>query len=147
MVERYVVKWYHGGEDGSEGSTNEREYAWYLLGVMEDGTFYGEIARHYGDRMAGVRGMAGKQITTTGKLSPGDAGRFCAIARQVISEGDERPGELWTGLLAEGPPGSPSAIVRYVAGDEKTSSAAAAFLKLIAILRPYMQEFLNELKT
>lgn len=120
---QYILKWRSG---------QDPQVSWFIRGIREDGSFYGEIVRQEGNGHGVIQ-------TVTGTMLEVDRERFQQIAGAIAASVRSAPDKTWTGLLASGSVQSPTIILRYSPDDEQSSPPAAEFLKLVAILNPYLE--------
>jgi hypothetical protein len=121
------------------------EIRWFLRGIREDGSFYGELlCRWEAPRVIDGTCFHGKGRTIVGMLSPTDCRRFKELAAGIGSPG-AAPIDGWTGRLAEGRVSKPVVRYYYVPGAEKTSGEASKFLAAIELLAGYVRPYYAEL--
>lgn len=126
----YILKWRHGSSP---------EVRWFLRGIGEDGSFYGEVLCGSGSpQIIDGKPANGAGNAIQGTLSPADCSRFHELVADIGSAGAE-PIDGWTGLLAEGPITAPRIRFYYVPGAEKTSGDAARFLAVVELLAEYIR--------
>jgi hypothetical protein len=126
----YALLW---RQDGSEGS------AWYLRGIREDGSFYGEVRHQSAD---GGRNVA---AGVEGRLSPGEAARLWQLVEVIRRAPPSPPGRGHFAALVErlDPTdfGRTGLRFTYRLGDEAGSEAARALLELVALVEPHLSPF------
>jgi hypothetical protein len=123
--EPLILKWYEGPQEDRTG--------WFLRSVHPSGEFFGEITNT----------SRRSQWTITGAIAETDLQLLQDIIRDLRQRA-VKPDHLdvkagWVGLLAVGKVSKPEIVLRYYEGDEEFSEAARLFLKVIGILRPYVQ--------
>lgn len=114
---------------------NEPRYRWYLLSISPEGRFVGDIMR--------FQKRGGKGTSVKGRLSDPDYQSFLSLAEKL--EG-AAPGADWDGLpvlgvLGEGPAGRARIIFRYRGVGGRESAAETIFMRIVDLIKPYMQPF------
>ncbi len=129
-TEPLIVKW-------NEGPQNDR-ITWFLRSVSTSGDFFGEIT-HFSNRL---------QRTLSGKILESDFQRLSSLVQEIrryyLETDGETPKAGWHGLLAVGTLANPKILLHYYPGEE-TSEPGRSFLKIIGILRPYVESEFNPL--
>jgi hypothetical protein len=134
----YVLWWRHGSKPS---------YTWYLRGILPDHSFYGELLIQFGHDVIkdGVK-ISGKAINVECSLSESDYEHFLFLVNKLDAEVvGNISDEPWEGAIAEGPVNHPRIIFRYRSSAESVSDTDRAFLEIIDILMPYMQQFYEAL--
>lgn len=132
----YILKWRHGVSP---------EFRWFLRGIREDCSFYGELLSAWDStRIIDGRPANGVGKTVEGTLSPIDCSRFMELVAAMGSPG-AKPIDGWTGLLAERSINSPVIRFYYTPGAEKTSSEAVRLLAVVELFESYMRPYYAEL--
>ncbi len=127
MCASYCLRWHEPTSSGGD--------SWFLRGIREDGSFWGEVQRIAGDLR--------EQRNIEGRLSAVDYRRLLQLiqnirdSREVHTEPRVAKGK--SGVLAEGSVQHPTVIIRYSHGDEATSVVVGHFLAIVDVLRPYIQ--------
>ena len=133
----HILKWRNGASP---------EIRWFLRGVVDDGSFYGELFSAWESTRI-IDGSPAKGIgkAIEGMLSPADCSRFMELVAGIGSPGAE-PKDGWTGMLAEGPINAPVVRFYYVPGAEKSSSEAGRFLAVVNLIEEYMRPYYADLR-
>ena len=121
-----VVLW---RQDGSEG------FAWYVRGIREDGSFYGEV-RHQSPRAA-----RSTSADVSGRLTPEQCARVRELVGIIRQASPRRLPTRFAALVERLDPADFGKIglqFEYRLGDEAASPPARAFLELARILEQHL---------
>lgn len=124
--------------DGSEG------IHWHILGIREDGRFYGDI-RNYSSDPTLRRGTA-----VSGQLSHDECKRLIALV-QIINntpppvEAGSHFAALFERLLPNQDVGVAQRLFEYHLGDEEWSESAQAFVELAGLVEKHLSPFYEKL--
>jgi hypothetical protein len=118
--------------DGSEG------IKWYIRGIREDGSFYGEV--RFQSELSQRRWSA----SVSGQLSPAERERLVELLK-LIREAPppEELGSHFGALFERWPSANAGAVRRlfeYHRGDEESSLHAQAFVELVGLFEQHWQQ-------
>jgi hypothetical protein len=119
---------------------NERHgnvvHRWFIRGIDENGTYYGELTR--------ITGECGRICNLEGTLTAHDVREVRHLAEEIrrIESKSFASADVTncTGLLAEGPVARSTILFRYRSDAHPQSESSAKFLRLIDVLRPYIAQ-------
>ena len=133
----YILKWREGLSP---------EIRWFLRGIREDGSFYGEFQCVWqSPKQIDGKSVDGAGKSIEGRMSTSDNSRFRELAAGIGTPGAKSI-DGWTGLLAEGSIDCPIMRFYYVPGDVRESSDASRFLAAIELLAGYLRPYYSEMK-
>jgi len=84
------------------------------------------------------------QVTVEGQLSKEDYDCFRETVVRMQRIGAVPSSEPWAGLLAEGNMSDADIIYRYPIARQASTEVEIAFMALVGILKPYMEEFCDK---
>jgi hypothetical protein len=119
--------------DGSEG------IRWYLRGIRDDGSFYGEVRFQSADQSRCIA------TWVTGQLSPDECQRLAELAAIIQRQPPPgEPGPYFAALFERLSPtnaGDVRRMFEYHWGDEANSEPARAFVELAGLIERHLTPF------
>jgi hypothetical protein len=119
--------------DGSEG------IKWYLRGIQDDGSFYGEVRFHSADQSRRIA------TSVSGQLSPAECKRMAELAVVIRQQPPPaEPGPHFAALFERLSPtnaGDVRRLFEYRRGDEAHSESARSFVELASLVERHLVPF------
>jgi hypothetical protein len=117
--------------DGSEG------IKWFLRGLLEDGSFYGEI------RFQSPVAERRRASWVSGRMSPTEAAAMAALIGRIRRAAPPSGAGPRFAAFFERVPGASDArrLFEYHRGDEDHSDPALAFVELVGLLERHLEPF------